>query len=242
MRWAAVSDIHSNLEALEAVLADLERARPEAIVCLGDFVGYGGSPNECVERLRPRLAAAVVGNHDLAAIGGTRVDAFTGDAARAARWTGTVLTAEHRDYLAALPFSVVWRNARLVHASPARPERWAYVLSIEDATEEMGAYQEPLCLIGHSHYPGAFERDPSGTVRYSREPEIAMRSGRRYLVNVPSVGQPRDSDPRAGYLLVDEDAAALRQVRIAYDVEAAMRRIQDAGLPRFLSERLQWGE
>ena len=242
MPWAIVSDIHSNLEALEGVLADLERHGPEALVCLGDFVGYGASPNECIERLRPKLSAAVVGNHDLAACGRIRLGSFSGDAARAARWTGEALSPANREYLAGLPFSVRWRDTLLVHASPARPQSWTYVLSPADAAEEMVAFVEGVCFIGHSHYPGVFDRYEDGSIHYTREPEIRLRSGHRYLVNVPSVGQPRDSDPRAGYLLVDEARGLLRQIRVDYNVPGAMRRIREAGLPRFLSDRLQWGE
>ena len=242
MRWAVVSDIHANLEALEAVLTDLERERPEAIVCLGDFVGYGASPNECIERLRPRLAAAVIGNHDLAACRGDGIEWFTGDAARAARWTGTVLTPANREWLLALPYAVVHRGARLVHASPAHPEDWSYVLSTGDAEAELAAFDEPVAFIGHSHFPGAFERDAAGRVRYTRDPLVTMAPDCRYLVNVPSVGQPRDADPRAGYLMVDEEARTLAHVRLAYDVGAARRRIEDAGLPRFLGTRLERGE
>ena len=242
MSWAIVSDIHSNLEALDAVLADLDRLRPDALVCLGDFVGYGASPNECVERLRPRLAAAVAGNHDWAACGRMRLGSFSGDAAQAARWTGAQLSPGTRDYLLGLPLTARWEGALLVHASPASPESWAYVLSPGDAEEEMDAYEGPLGFIGHSHYPGSFDRDLRGAMRYSREAEIRLEPGHRYLVNVPSVGQPRDGDPRAGYLVVDDEAGTLRHVRIAYDVAGAMSRIREAGLPRFLSERLLAGE
>ncbi len=242
MRWAIVSDIHANLEALEAVLADLDRERPEALVCLGDFVGYGASPNPCIERLRPRIEAAVAGNHDWASCGRMRLGSFSGDAASAARWTATQLTPEHRDYLLGLPLTARWQGALLVHASPAFPDRWAYVLSVEDATEELAAFEEPLGFVGHSHYPGAFEQDERGAIHYTRAAEVAIRPGHRYLVTVPSVGQPRDGDPRAGYLIVDPDQGLMRQVRVSYDVGGAMRRIHDAGLPRFLSERLMAGE
>jgi len=242
MRWAIVSDIHSNLEALEAVLADLERERSAALVCLGDFVGYGASPNECVERLRPRLAAAVAGNHDWAACGRVRLGSFSGDAAQAARWTETQLTPQNREYLLELPLTARWDGAFLVHASAALPDRWAYVLSPADAADELRAYGERLGFIGHSHYPGTFDQDEGGRIRYTREAEIPVDPGHRYLVNVPSVGQPRDGDPRAGYCIVDPEAGALRHVRIAYDVDGAMRRIREAGLPRFLSERLRSGE
>ena len=241
MRWAVVSDVHGNLEALEAVLADLEREKVEAIVCLGDFVGYGASPNECIERLRPRIEAAVAGNHDLAACGRLKLGYFNPDAASAARWTDASLTAENREWLAALPYTATFRDSLLVHASPADPAEWNYVLSPADAEEEMKAFVEPKCFIGHSHFPGTFGQDGFG-VQYTRAQDIDVLEGHRYLVNVPSVGQPRDGDPRAGWLLVDEDGGKLRHVRLEYDVEAAMKRILDAGLPRFLAERLRWGE
>ena len=241
MVHAIVSDIHGNLEALEAVLADLERHRPASIQCLGDFVGYGASPNECIARLRPIIEHAVVGNHDLAACGKLKLTYFNHNAALAARWTEAALTPEHRDYLRALPFSVRWLDTLLVHASPAQPEDWHYVLSPAEAEEEMTAYEEAVCFIGHSHYPGTFDRQGKH-VRYTRASEVRVEKGHRYLVNVGSVGQPRDGDPRAAYLLYDDLERVLTHVRIEYDIAGAMKRITDAGLPRFLAERLQWGE
>ena len=240
MTAAIVSDIHGNLEALEAVLAHIDRNPPEVTVCLGDFVGYGAQPNECVEVLRPRLEAAVLGNHDAAALGRVRLGSFNDDAASAARWTGDALTPASRAYLESLPLALAWRGARLVHAAPRQPESWSYVLSPADAEDEMGSYGEALCFIGHSHYPGIFERDRSGRMGYTRAAEVELVEGHRYLVNVPSVGQPRDGDPRAGYLRWE--GTRLVHVRIEYDVESAGRRILAAGLPRFLADRLQRGE
>ena len=241
MLHAIVSDIHGNLEALEAVLADLERLKPASVACLGDFVGYGASPNECIDRLRPWLEVSVIGNHDLASIGRIRMGGFNSEAAEAARWTDRQLTAELRAWLEALPFTAVWRDALLVHASPIDPGDWNYVLSPADAEAEMAACQEPLVLIGHSHFPGAFELD-NGRARYTRSEEIQMGARRRYLVNVGSVGQPRDGDPRAAYVLYDDRERTLKHVRLEYDFESAMNRIRAAGLPPFLAERLRWGE
>jgi diadenosine tetraphosphatase ApaH/serine/threonine PP2A family protein phosphatase len=241
MLHAIVSDIHGNLEALDVVLADIERHKPASIVCLGDFVGYGASPNECIERLRPIIEHAVAGNHDLAACGRLKLSYFNSNAAVAARWTETALTPENRSYLQELPYSVQWLDALLVHASPAQPEDWHYVLSPIEAEEEMAAYTQSLCFIGHSHYPGAFDRH-NDRIRYTRGAEVRIEKGHRYLVNVGSVGQPRDGDPRAGYLLYDDVERVIRHVRLEYDIAGAMKRILDAGLPRFLAERLQWGE
>jgi diadenosine tetraphosphatase ApaH/serine/threonine PP2A family protein phosphatase len=241
MVHAIVADVHGNLEALETVLADLERIRPDSIQCLGDFVGYGASPNECMARLLPMIENAVAGNHDLAACGRIDLRYFNASAAAAARWTDESLTPPHRRYLEELPLEAEWRGALLVHASPAAPEEWRYVLSPEAATAEMEATRFDLCFIGHSHFPGVFDLN-GPRVRYTRAAEVALQAGHRYLVNVGSVGQPRDGDPRAAYLLYDEAARTLRHVRLEYDLEGAMRRIRDAGLPPFLAERLQWGE
>jgi diadenosine tetraphosphatase ApaH/serine/threonine PP2A family protein phosphatase len=242
MTLAVLSDIHGNIDALEAVLADLAPHAPAAIACLGDFVGYGAAPNPCVERLRPMIEVAVTGNHDVVASGALRLGAFNSDAATAARWTADALTPENRDWLRGLPFTATWRGALLVHASPLEPDQWHYVLSPHEAEEELSAFPEPLCLIGHSHVPGAFEQEGTRAPRYLRDAELALDPARRYIVNVGSVGQPRDGDPRAAYLLWDDAARTLRHVRVAYDVERAMARILDAGLPRFLAERLRWGE
>jgi diadenosine tetraphosphatase ApaH/serine/threonine PP2A family protein phosphatase len=238
---AILSDLHGNLEALEAVLADLDRVKPASVVCLGDFVGYGASPNECIERVRPRLEEAVVGNHDLAAVGRLALRGFHDDAAAAARWTDASLTPANRAWLESLPFSKAWRGTRLVHAAPREPAAWRYVLSVRDALDEFEAFEERVCFIGHSHYPCVFDLDLAG-IRFRREDQIGFAPGHRYLVTVGSVGQPRDGDPRACYALYDEGVPALRHVRLEYDVAGAMRRIVEAGLPAFLAERLQWGE
>ena len=243
MLRAVLSDVHANLEALEAVLADVERSGAAEILCLGDLVGYGASPNECVARLRPLVTAAVVGNHDVAAGGHMTLGGFNSNAATAARWTESVLTPENQAYLESLPFALRYAGALLVHASPAEPQAWHYVLSEAEARVEFAAFFEDLCLIGHSHYPGTFRQDRrGGEVAYSRETEIPLTSGFRFLVNVPSVGQPRDGDPRAGYLLWDDARGWVRHVRLEYDLATARERILAAGLPRFLGDRLQWGE
>ena len=241
MLHAIVSDIHANLEALEVVLADIAARQAADIVCLGDFVGYGASPNECVERLRPSIAAAVIGNHDRASIDATVALSFNPEAAIAAQWTHGRLTAEHLEYLAALPWSVEWRGTRLVHASPSQPREWNYVFSPQEALHEMAHCDEAVCFVGHSHFPGTFELETL-RARYTREPHIDGRRDRRYLIVVPSVGQPRDGDARAGYLLWDDAQWTFEHVRLPYDVEGAMRRIRAAGLPDHLADRLRRGE
>lgn len=241
MLHALISDIHGNIDALETVLADIAKRNVASMVCLGDFVGYGAAPNECIVRVRGMIEAAVAGNHDMAACGRIKLGYFNDDAAKAARWTIETLTPEHHEYLRALPMSVAWRGARLVHSSPVEPEAWHYVLSPGDAAFEMESVEERVCFIGHSHYPGTFVLDGE-FVAYTRDLQVPCVADRRYLVNVASVGQPRDGDPRAGYLLWDDERLAFEHVRLEYDVAAAMKRIRDAGLPPFLANRLQWGE
>ncbi len=241
MRLAILSDIHGNLEALEAVLADVDGSRIDAMACLGDFVGYGASPNECLARLRPRLEVAVLGNHDVAALGRLRLGGFQSDAATTARWTAVQLEPAHRDWLGSLPLTLAWHGHRLVHATPSEPEEWHYVLSAADAELELGAYRERVGFIGHSHVPGTFRAD-GAQVTYLRQAQLPLTPGRRYLVNIGSVGQPRDGDPRAAWMLFDEERDTLEHRRVAYDVEAAGAHIRDAGLPAFLAERLKWGE
>ncbi len=241
MLHAVVSDIHGNLEALDAVLADLDRRGITSVACLGDFVGYGADPNACIERLRPRVQVAVAGNHDLAACGRIKLGYFHADAATAARWTDDQLTPENREYLVSLPFAVEWLGMWLVHSSPADPKAWHYVMSPADAASEMRAYTQDVCLIGHSHYPGTFWRGTQ-KLNYTREAEVPLEQGAKYLITVPSVGQPRDGDPRAGYLMVDLERRVLTHVRLEYDVPSAARRIRDVGLPVALGERLRWGE
>ena len=238
---AVLSDIHGNLEALDAVLADLQSRGVTEFACLGDFVGYGASPNECIDRVRARLAVAVIGNHDMASIGRLRLGGFNSEAAVAARWTDAQLTPGHRAWLESLPFSVQWNGLRLVHASPSAPEDWHYVLSVGEAIEEFRAFGEAVCLIGHSHVAGTFLQS-DGRVSYLRTPELRPEPGQRYLINVGSVGQPRDGDWRAAYLLIDDARGALEHVRVEYDVDRASQRILQAGLPSFLAERLRWGE
>jgi diadenosine tetraphosphatase ApaH/serine/threonine PP2A family protein phosphatase len=237
---AVLSDVHSNLEALEAVLADARQAGASRVWCLGDIVGYGADPNGVVERLESSVQAAVAGNHDWAACGKMRLGYFNSAAAAAAEWTAQNLTERSRTWLSALPLVRVEDGIRLVHASPSDPEAWLYVLSIGDAEGELTTFEEPVCLIGHSHFPGIFEKD-GDRIRYTRNSRVELGARNRYLVNVGSVGQPRDGDPRAAYALYDPAARSIEHRRVAYDIPAAQRKILDAGLPPFLASRLAQG-
>jgi diadenosine tetraphosphatase ApaH/serine/threonine PP2A family protein phosphatase len=241
VKIAIISDIHANMEALEAVMLDIrEQKLDKEIWCLGDIVGYGADPNPVTERIAEEVDINIAGNHDWAAVGKMTLGYFNSAAATSAEWTHDNLTQENRDWLAALPLERVERDVRLVHGSPSDPAAWHYVLSIAEAEGEMSTYDEQLCLIGHSHFLGNFEQN-GNNIDYNRGERIRCQKGRRYLVNVGSVGQPRDGDPRSAYVVYDTNTKEVWHRRVPYDVESAHRKILEAGLPRFLADRLLQG-
>jgi diadenosine tetraphosphatase ApaH/serine/threonine PP2A family protein phosphatase len=238
---AIVSDVHSNGDALDAVIESAQTEGAETWWCLGDVVGYGAEPDKVVDRIRAVGAITVAGNHDWAACGKVSTRQFNRHAAFAAEWTAKNTSPANLAWLAALPLVELQEGVRLVHATPSAPEEWNYCMRIDDAWDEMQTFEEMVCMIGHSHYPGVFEKD-GDEMRYTRAASLRLRAGRRYLVNVGSVGQPRDGDPRAAYAIYDTDSGLLRHVRVAYDVEAAQAKILAAGLPSFLASRLAAGD
>lgn len=241
MRVAVVSDIHGNLHALEAVLAELEQEAPDEVWCLGDLVGYGARPNECCAAIEARASVCLAGNHDLAVRGTIDLQEFSGDAGTAARWSREVLTTESRAFLETLEPQAARAEVALFHAS-ARDPVWEYVLSDRVAIASLEVTEEPIVLVGHSHvalhvqlagdgFTGSLS--PGGT-----EVELADA---RTLLNPGSVGQPRDGDPRAAYLLLDLDARTASFRRVEYDVARTQAEIREAGLPEMLAARLQVG-
>ncbi len=247
MRIAVISDVHSNLRALEAVLASLGSV--DRIWQLGDVVGYGPDPDAVVERLTEAHAIGVMGNHDLVVAGGEGLDWFNSDARRAAEWTRLHATPQTRAYLAALPEKLVERTPAgaftLVHGSPREPI-WEYVDSPQVATANFGAFETPFCLVGHLHVPLAFgRRRPKDRLLSMRlvEPGGRLRLGEGPLIlNPGGVGQPRDGDPRASYMVVDTDSGEAVWRRVEYDVEATRRAMMDVGLPPALAGRLRFGQ
>ena len=244
MRYAVLSDVHANLEALEVVLADVAARRPDAVLCLGDFVGYGPDPVACVDRLRPLLRGAVLGNHDAAAVeADDRLAArFNPYAYEALMWTRRQLTASARAYLQGLPHRIALPGVLCVHGSVRDPVE-EYILDVDTARASFRAAAFDLCLVGHTHVPAVFTQageavtaDPLPAGR-----PLRLRPDRRYIVNVGSVGQPRDGDPRAAYLWLDTDSREAAVVRLEYPVERTQRKMRAAGLPAILAERLAYG-
>ena len=240
MRYAVLSDVHANLEALRAVLADAAD-RSDAVFCLGDVVGYGADPAACVDLVGERCQAVVAGNHERAVAGQLDLDWFNPHARAAAEWTRERLDPDAHAWMDALPLVREVEGATLVHASPAGPDEWEYLISAEDGFAAFGAFATRVCFVGHSHIPRVWSSGSWGRDWEPHPSEIAIEAGCRYIVNVGSVGQPRDRDPRATWALWDVEAGRVDLRRVPYDVDTARRKIVEAGLPRFLADRLAAG-
>lgn len=242
MRYAIVSDVHANLEALEVVLADIAGRRPDAVVCLGDFVGYGPDPVPVVDQLRSRLVGAVAGNHDLAALGRLDISTFNSLAQAAIVWTRDQLTDPVRRFLDALPRTITPDGFLAVHGSVRDPVE-EYIFDQETARASFDAAAFSLCLVGHTHVPAVFVRVGEAVTGEPLLPDqtLELHPDRRYIVNVGSVGQPRDGDPRAAYLWLDADARTATLVRLPYPVEKTQEKMMAVGLPPMLAERLAYG-
>jgi diadenosine tetraphosphatase ApaH/serine/threonine PP2A family protein phosphatase len=240
LRYALVSDIHSNLEALTAVADDLKKQRIDKYLCLGDVVGYAASPNESIEVLRDFADGVLLGNHDSAAVGGTSIDGFNPLAQKAISWTAEELTQESKEYLQSLPETIEIDDCLLVHSSPSDPLMWRYIFSIDDARMEFHHFSGKICLVGHSHQPLTFIHHKGSVIAHTGH-SVEIEDPNRYIINVGSVGQPRDLDPRAAYGLYDTEKKTIEIRRVEYDVNAARAKIVQAGLPHFLGDRLLVG-
>lgn len=240
MRYGILADIHSNLAAFQAVLDDMEaRGGVDEIWCLGDIVGYGPDPSECIALLRQYAHLSVAGNHDWASIGKVDVSDFNPDAAAACRWTAGQLTQEDVVYLEGLPLTVRRGEFTIVHGSPREPI-WEYVVSARTALASFDSFDTKYCLIGHSHMPLFFEHTGETCVLQPLPEELRLADN-RLIINPGGVGQPRDGDPSASYAVCDEDEMAVYHYRVAYDVEATQERMLRQGLPEFLVARLSYG-
>ena len=242
MRVAVVSDIHSNLHALEAVLEAIDAEAPDELWCLGDLIGYGPRPNECCAIVEERADVCLAGNHDLAIIGTIDLEEFHGDAALAARQNRSALTQESRAFLDGLEPNGRAHDVALYHGS-ARDPVWEYVLSDEAAVATLALAGSPLVLVGHIHVALRFTTS-AGVVDGALAPDgtVVELGGDPTLLNPGSVGQPRDGDPRAAYLLLDLGARRAEFRRVEYDIARTQSEMAEAGLPGFLAARLALGQ
>jgi diadenosine tetraphosphatase ApaH/serine/threonine PP2A family protein phosphatase len=232
MRAAILSDIHSNLPALQAVLRRVEDLQISTLWCLGDIVGYGAFPNECIEIIRSRCSLVVAGNHDSGVIGTTSIQDFNERAVSAIWWTQRELTAGNLAYLTELPLLHTYESCTLVHASPSEPSVWRYIFSARSAEVEFEAFTTRFCFVGHTHIPVIIGEDASIN---------RVTSEGRYIVNVGSIGQPRDGNPMAGFCVFDSVAGSVEIVRVPYAIEEAADAIRKGGLPEVLARRLYYG-
>jgi len=242
LKYQIISDLHSNLEALTAVLADAEGENIDEVICLGDFVGYGANPNECVEMFRelPRTRA-VLGNHDAAVIDVSQRELFNPVARAGILYSESKLEEESVDYLQTLPMVLDSQSDFLaVHSSPYKPEAWVYVVEPLEAADAFHVMTHPLAFIGHTHFPVVHANNGS-VLPFGPEDHVKVTRDKKIMINVGSVGQPRDGDPRSSYVVYDSDKGIARIHRVVYDVDQAAAKILDAGLPPMLADRLRRG-
>ena len=243
MKYGILGDIHGNLSALREALRCLDEAGVDALVSVGDVVGYGAAPAQCIEILASRGATVVKGNHDAACVGELDEIAFNPYARAAVAWTRSILGREEVEWLRALPLTATLPHCQVAHGTLHRPELFDYILSSTDADASLEVQQRPVCFVGHSHVPLTVLRlrESPQTSAYSLDSDISLDDAVRALVNVGSVGQPRDEDPRTAFATYDSAKQRVVIHRRPYDIDAEAVRIRKAGLPGVLADRLYLG-
>lgn len=241
MKYAILGDIHSNWEALTTVLEDAASAEVDSFVSVGDIVGYNANPRKCLAKLREMDCPIVKGNHDHYCSIETSLNGFNPLAASVIHWTRNQLAEKDRQFLADLPYKRRVDKFTIVHSTLDMPDRWGYVFDKFEADANFSYQRSQICFFGHTHVPLVFERDESGNVSQGRYELIDVKPGKKYFINIGSVGQPRDGDSRAAYAIYDTDAKTIELRRLKYDRETTQDKIIDAGLPEELAYRLARG-
>lgn len=239
MRYAVIADIHANLDALQVVQKDIQDQRCTHVVCLGDVVGYGADPKACLDIVRAMNVPTVKGNHDEYIGGDDNPEGFNDAAAEAVAWSRAQLTDADRQWLRDLKYFRLVTNFTIVHATLDGPSRWGYVFDKLEAAASFTYQNTQVCFFGHTHHPMAFVRD--SMVKVGLYTKLKVEPGKRYFVNVGSVGQPRDGDARAAYAIYDVPQQMIELRRVAYDIPNQQRKIRAAGLPDRLADRLALG-
>lgn len=240
MKYGIFGDIHGNYDALSAILDALGKAGAEILLCSGDVVGYGAEPSLCLQTVREKCLVCLAGNHDHAACGKLDTEFFNIFAKQVAHWTSEHLSADEKKYLSELPFVAHFEDFTMAHASAHSPEVFNYITTIFDAELSFECLDKPLLFYGHTHIPLAFFDTVPMT--YTMDHDIRVNPEGKTLVNVGSVGQPRDEDPRACCALYDDNSQTVQLIRVEYDMKAAGEKILAAGLPEALAMRLELGK
>ena len=240
MRYAIIADIHANLEALQVVLEDCKNQRVTHYACLGDVVGYNANPKECLDIIRNMGMPCVKGNHDDYCSVNVELDGFNPHAAEAVTRTREQLPDEDRQWLRELRYIRLVASFTIVHATLDAPQRWGYVFDKLAAASSFTYQNTSVCFFGHTHVPVAFIRD--SVVRGGTYSKFKVEPGRKYFVNVGAVGQPRDGNPKAAYVIYDMDEGSIELRRLDYDIVTTQAKIRMAGLPERLAERLALGK
>lgn len=240
MRYVVFGDIHGNLEALEAVMEKMANEKPDKYICIGDLVGYGANPNECIDKVLALNPILVAGNHDYAAAGLLNVDFFNTYAFRAIEWTKQQLTPKHKEFLRNMKLIQRTNNLTVVHATPYSPEMFEYMENNYDVQLALTTLNTPVCFIGHSHIPISFTVN-RGSISFSTEPYTTVKGNNKVIINIGSVGQPRDENPEASYAVYDTDEAVVWIKRVEYDIKKTSDKILKAKLPEILAERIKYG-
>ena len=240
MRYAVIADIHANLEALEVVLADTKEQKCTHYCCVGDVVGYNANPKECLDIVRTMGMPVVKGNHDEYCSSEDDLEGFNPHAAEAVNWTRKQLSKEDRQWLRDLKYVRLVASFSMVHATLDGPQRWGYVFDKLAAAASFTYQNTAVCFFGHTHVPVAFVRD--SMVRGGTYSKFRVEPGKKYFVNVGAVGQPRDGNPKAGYVIYDLNEGSIELRRLEYDIPKAQKKILEAGLPPRLADRLALGK
>lgn len=241
MRYGIFSDVHANVEALNTVLDAYQKEHIDTLLCVGDIVGYGANPKECIQIIRDRAIVTVAGNHDWAVTGKFGIGFFNPYAKEAVLWTKRALDDSEYSYLDSLALTYRKDNFFLVHGTPIRPQDFYYMSSMEEAQISFQHMDGAVCLVGHTHRPLVFIKE-NDSIAYSESSTISIKQDKTYIINVGSVGQPRDRDPRACFSVYDTDKKTVEIKRIPYDVMSAQQKILHAGMPSFLAMRLLSGQ
>jgi len=241
MRYAIVSDIHSNLEALNSALEIINKMNVNAVFSCGDIIGYGPNPEECINIIKKLSADSVVGNHDYAVNHREEEELFNAYARLAIQWTRKVLTAESQLFIKNLPLFIEHKDFTLFHGSLDKNNPFDYILSLQDASLSFKNIKTQVGFFGHSHIAGYFVKSKENRINYFpciSGCKINLKADEKYLINVGSIGQPRDGNPKGAFAIYDTEKQTVEIIRFTYDIETTYKKIVQIGLPRFLGERL----